>query len=154
MISIKKLAIALAISVAATTSAFAMQTDSVYDDARYTAGKTYYKVIEEATIDTLSLEDAACFMNFVRSYPTQDLNHYDMNIEMGWKHPRYEDRVFFREMAPTVEKYAFPKNIAMTPEGKKEGRYSPATLAHYDLFFALRGIVDGTSHRVVGTTTD
>ncbi len=155
MINIKKLAVALVMTIASATHAFA-DKDSIYDDARDTGKKTYCRLIEEAASAKLPETECTRFMSFVRAFPTKNLNNYDMTIKASYNHPQNDERLFFAERISTVLEYNFDKNIDLTEEGyaqlqKANNTYPAHGLAWHDLRFGLCGIVQYTSSIVVGT---
>ncbi|MBA3813386.1 MAG: hypothetical protein H0X26_02665 [Alphaproteobacteria bacterium] len=158
MINIKQLAFASVMTIAAVTHAFA-DKDSIYDDAEHVAGKTYYKLIDEAATAKLSEQECARFMDFVCAYPTNKLNNYDRitTYEMGG-HPHYLDRQFFTEKVSKVLDYNFVENITLTLSGyeqlnKSGNKYPAHGLAWFDLRYALCGIVQDTSYKIVGSNS-
>lgn len=145
MKNIKQLIIALAMAVTTTTTLFAMKNDSIYDNAKYIAGKTFHELIDEAAKAQLPGEEYKQFIEFVHAFPTKELNP-DLIQEKGKSHPQYEKRVFFKGMARTVAKYAFSDDIAMTPKGVQElNDTAPSTFAKFDLYYAIHRIVERAS---------
>ena len=156
MTTIQQLVIALVISVLATTNAFAMEKNSIYEECVHLKGKTYFQLIDEAAKAKLPNQDQyARFIDFVRAFPGTAPARTILPDEGDRKYFQSPlDQSFFKKMHNQVNGYEFSNHIALTEKGQewKARGQTPGRIASFELDYAL-SIVWSISNKLLGSGT-